>query len=229
MNAEFVLRLLKDAGEGPVSASQFSEEASSKSVERNLSELVRSGFVSRSGDLFEVSAQQKLSLAVLAMQGGADVEKVCGALGWEEFEDFAAFALEQNGFETWKHFRFKFGKKRYEIDVVGVRQPLVLSVECKHWRQGWKRAAITEAVVRQVERTKSLAQLLPEPKDRLRLAGWREASFMPIVVTLYDAPLRICGGVPVVPVFYLNSFLGEMGSHVDELTSFPMAKTSRLV
>ena len=229
MNGEFILKLLKDTVEGPVRTSQLSDEPNARYVERNLLKLVKNGLVSRNEDTFETSAKQKLDLAVLAIREGVDVEQVCGAFGWEEFEDFAAFALEQNGFETRKHFRFKFGGKRYEIDVVGLKEPLVLSVECKHWRQSWKKAAIADAVTRQVERTRALVVSFPEPKDRLKLAIWKEANFVPILVTLSDTPLRMRDGVPIVPVFYFNSFLDEMGSHMGELSSFSTVKATRLV
>ena len=228
MNLYLILKILRGTLEGPISASLLSEEMPTKTVEQDIPELLRNGLVTKVGDAFETSERQKLSLAILAIKEGSDVERVCKVLGWREFEDFVAFALNQNGFKVEKHFRFNGVGRRYEIDVVGLKEPLVLSIECKHWRINWRRAAIVDAVRMQVERTRALAQSLPEPKDRLRLARWREVRFIPMVLTLSDTPLKIFEKVPIVPIFYFNGFLDEMRSCMDELAAFSMTKTTRM-
>ncbi len=228
MNLDLILRVLRGTLEGSASMSRFSEEMRVEAVEQDFAELLRDGLVTRVGDGFETSERQRLSLAVLAVRGGADVERVCKALGWREFEDFVGFALDQNGFAVEKHFRFRGAGKRYEVDVVGLREPLMLSVECKHWKQSWKRGATMDIVRRQIERTRALAKSLPEPKDRLRIARWKEVKLIPIISTLSDAPLKIYEGVPVVPIFYFNSFLAEMNTCMNELTAFSVAKTVKI-
>lgn len=230
MNIDLLLTLLRNTLIGPVSMNLLSEETHIpvRIIEQNMRELSRNSLVTKINDKLETSGKQKLSLAVFAIKEGADVERVCKTLGWREFEDLVALALDQNGFEVEKHFRFKKAGKRYEIDVVGLKEPLVLSVECKHWKQSWKRAATIDTVRMQVERTKALAQSLPEPKDRLGIAKWKEVRFMPLVLTLSNTPLKIYEKVPIVPIFYFNSFLDEMKAYMDELTAFSMPKTTRI-
>jgi hypothetical protein len=68
-------------------------------------------------------------------------------------------------------------------------------------------------------------QVLPDPKDRLGIAKWRETKFMPLVLTLSDTPLKIYEGVPVIPVFHFNSFLNEIQTHINEMTFFSIKET----
>jgi len=230
MNIDLLLALLRSTLGGPVSVGLLSEETRMPAgvVKQNLLGLARKGLVTTiDGKEFETSGEQRLSLAVLALREGADMERVCKALGWREFEDLVALALDQKEFEVKKHFRFK-RSRRYEIDVVGLKEPLVLSVECKHWKRSWRRAATIDAVRAQVDRTRALAQSLPEPRDRLGVARWGEVRFMPLVLTLSNTPLKICDGVPVVPIFHFNSFLNEMKTYMDELMTFSAAKPNKI-
>jgi len=231
MNVDLLLVLLRSTIDGSVSVSSLAEETRMPVgvVKQNLLGLAKKGLVTYIDERgFEVSGEQRLGLALFALGEGADVERVCKALGWREFEDLAAIALEHNGFKTKKHFRFKTSGKRFEVDVVGLREPLALSVECKHWRRSWVRAATVDAVRTHVKRTEALAHFLPEPKDRLGVARWREVRVMPLVLTLSKTPLKIYDGVPVVPIFYFNNFLNEMQTYMDGLMFFPMVKPSRI-
>jgi Holliday junction resolvase-like predicted endonuclease len=170
---------------------------------------------------------QRLNFAVYALREGADLERVCRALGWKEFEDLTALVLDKNEYRVVKHFRFKGVGRRYEIDVLGLKEPIILCVECKRWRQSWRRAATVEVVKKQAERTKALAKCLPEPKDRLRVAKWKEINIMSLVVVLSDTPIKMFDGFPVIPIFNFNSFLNEMQAYMDELTLLKVTQKSQ--
>jgi hypothetical protein len=58
------------------------------------------------GDIFEINSDGRLKLATCILQEGGDIERVCKALGWREFEDLTVLILDQNEFNTKKHFRF---------------------------------------------------------------------------------------------------------------------------
>ena len=79
----------------------------------------------------------------------------------------------------------------------------------------------------QVQRTKALAQYIPEPKDRLRIAEWRKLNIIPIVLTLSNTPVKIFEGVPIIPVFY-NSFFNDIQRHIDELMVLSKLKPVKL-
>ena len=223
MNIDLLIALLKSTLNCSVSTRFLANEIRLpvRIVEKTLLSLAKNNLVtSINRKEVKVSEDQRLKLVIFTLKEGADVERVCSALGWKEFEDLVALILEHNGYRVSKHFRFKAPTRRYEIDVIGVEDPFVLSVECKHWKYSWRRAATIDAVKKQVERTKALAQYLPEPKDRLGIAKWEKTKYMPLVSTLPNTPVRAFNGVPVIPIFYLNSFLNEVEKHIDEFTIF---------
>ena len=227
MNIDLLLSFLKNTLNGPISISLLADETrTSKTVIRQtILHLAQSGFITNmEGDEFSIIGNERLNLAVLAIREGADVERVSKVLGWSEFEDLVALILEQHGFNVKKHFRLKASGKRYEIDVIGLKEPFALSVECKHWKRSWRRAATIEVINVQRERTKALIQSIPEPKDRLKISKWREVKVIPLILTLSDTPLKLYEGTAVVPIFHFNSFLNEMQHYMDELIILSSAK-----
>jgi Holliday junction resolvase-like predicted endonuclease len=229
MNVNLLLALLKTSLGGPVNVAILSEETQMpvKVIEQDLLSLARNDLITGiKGQEIELSEENRLNLAVFSLEEGADIEKVCRVLGWDEFEDLVARVLEQNNYRTQKHFRFKGLKRRYEIDVIGLNEPIVLSVECKRWNRSG-RAAMVDVVRMQVERTVSLARYLPEPRDRLGVARWREVKFIPLVLILSNTSFKISDGVPIIPIFHLNSFLNEMQAYNDKLIFF-QGETNKL-
>ncbi len=221
MNIDLLLTLLRETLSSSVTINALSDVTgiSIQNIRRDMLNLAENHLVTNiNGREVRVLNEQRLNLAIFSLREGADIERVCRALGWREFEDLTALALEQNGYGVKKHFRFKGSNRRYEIDVVGLKEPLILSVECKHWRRSG-RAATVNAIRMQVERTKSLAQYV-KPIDRLGVAEWREVKLLPLVLTLSDTVLKIFNGVPVVPIFNLNSFLNEMQAYPDKIMFF---------
>ncbi len=156
-----------------------------------------------------VSANQRLDLAVLALQQGVDIERVCQSLGWQAFEDLVALMLEANGFSTQKHYRFKTSRRRFEIDVLGLKKPLVLLIECKRWARSWQRSATMKIVEQQLTRTTAFVNDLPAARRPRELRGWREAWVLPLVLTLSETPVKTYQQVPVIPIFYFHAFLLE--------------------
>jgi Holliday junction resolvase-like predicted endonuclease len=156
-----------------------------------------------------ISSTQRLDLAILAIKWGVDVERVCHVLGWQEFEDLVALVLEVNDFSTQKHFRFKNQDRRFEIDVLGVKKPLVFLVECKRWTRSWQRSATMKIVEKQIKRTEALLNSFQEVRGRLELDGWRDVWLLPLILTLSETPLKTYKKVPVIPIFYFHTFVTE--------------------
>ena len=176
-------------------------------IETDLERLVTSNLLSVIGDKVSVENEQRIALAIEAFKGGADPERVCRKLNWKEFEEVAMIALDSNGYSTSKHFVFKHGKMRREIDLVGVKGKLVLCVDCKHWMYGWHRSRMTTAVRQQVERTKALAAEASNVTKRLNLPHLTRFTFLPLLVTLADVASRTIQNVPVVPILRMGTFL----------------------
>ena len=107
-------------------------------LNRVLKKLSNTGIIKLKDEVIEASSGQRVGMAIHALKFGADFEGACKALGWVEFENVAAVALEAHGFEVRRRFHFKGAGRRWEIDLIGCRKPLMVCVDCKHWLHGWK-------------------------------------------------------------------------------------------
>jgi Holliday junction resolvase-like predicted endonuclease len=185
-----------------------------------LKQLPNIGLISYGDGLVKVSSSQRVKIAVRAVELGADLERACGVLEWNEFEEIAAKAFEANDYVVKKRFRFKWAGRRSEIDVLGCKQPLVACVDCKHWRRGWRRSAIMRVVEAQVQRTQALAEGLPSLREKAGLVNWKEAVLVPMVLSLVPSPFKFYNKVPIVPVLQLPNFLNELSPNISDLTHF---------
>ncbi|MGB9960123.1 MAG: restriction endonuclease [Candidatus Bathyarchaeales archaeon] len=184
-----------------------------------LKKLEKEGLIYLHNNLLKADSFQRLKLAVYAAQLGADLEHVCSFLGWREFEQVVVMAFERNGYEVVENFRFKHAGRRWEIDVVGWKKPLVVCVDCKHWRRGLYPSALKKIVERQVERSFAFSASL-KAFERFGFASWDKAKVVPAVLSLVPSRFKFYGGVPVIPVFQLQDFLAQLPVHVDELKFF---------
>ena len=168
----------------------------------------------------EADSENRLKLAVKAVSLGADVEVVSGFLGWQEFESIAATALRNNGYAILQNLRFKHAARKWEIDVVGCRKPLVVCVDCKDWHHGLSPSAMRRIVESQVERARELADALPNVSIGIECAKWSKAKFVPAVLVLLPNRFKFCDGVPIVPVLQLQDFLSQLPLELDSVKYF---------
>ncbi len=216
-----LVSLLKLTREGPVSKSLVSKHARVPGpvADEMLEKIAREDLVQLRSNVVETSSNQRVKIAVRAIQLGADFEKACRALRWDEFENITATAFSANAFTTTKRFRFKHAGRRWEIDVIGCKEPIVACVDCKHWRHGWTKSASIKAAEAQMERTEALAGVLPKHQE-LELNNWRRAILIPVILSLVRAPLKFYKNTPVVPILQLQNFLTELPAHVNTLKHF---------
>ncbi len=172
-------------------------------------------------DRIELDSCARLKVAVRAISLGADVEHVSDLLCWQEFEEIAAFALKSNGYMVQNNVRFKRAGKRWEIDVVGCKKPLVLCVDCKHWQHAITPSTIRKMVNEQTERTTALAASLPNLKLKLECTKWEKAKFIPSVLSLIPSAFKFYNKVPVVPVLQLPDCVTKLPAHVEPLKHIP--------
>ena len=178
------------------------------------------GLIECENGKIEVSSNQRVKLAIHAINHGTDIERVCKVLEWIEFENFAATAFETNNFAVKRRFRFKASGRRWEIDVLAYSEPIVVCVDCKRWRRGWGNSAIRKIVELQAQRTDVLAKALFFLQRRIGLDGWRQAILFPAIISLFSGPVKFYKKVPVVPILQLQNFLDEFQGHITELTHF---------
>jgi Holliday junction resolvase-like predicted endonuclease len=219
---DLLISLLKLTKNGHVLIENVKSDAkTTSSIVRNLLEKLQNEcLVYLNQDTVEADGYSRLKIAVKAIGMGADVEYVSNMLSWQEFEDIAAVALERNGYIAAKNVRFKHAARKWEIDVVGCRKPLVICVDCKHWRRGTAPSAVRRITEAQVERTRALADALPNVSLELECAKWDRAKFVPAILTLMPVSFKFYDKVPIVPVLQLQDFLCQVPAYTEELKYF---------
>lgn len=203
--------VLKATREGLASVSQVVEESGAprQVVARQLQRLREEHLVDLPGGLVRVDGERRLRLLRRAVSKGGDLEETSKLLEWGEFERLVAGIAEECSFSTALNLRFKQGKKRWQVDLVAMKEPLVLCIDCKHLRSR-QAAVLRRAAGLNAQRAKGLAEELPRLGRRLSAETWRRATVMPVMVTLRPAPWRTYEAMPIVPINQLNNFLGRV-------------------
>ena len=222
VSCEVIISILKISKGEPVSHELVKKEAKVplETTERLLQTLQRDGLVYLLHGFLQTNNLQRVSLALRALELGADYERVSGFLEWREFESLAAVALEMHGYAVAHNMRFRQGGRRWEMDIVGCRRPLVVCVDCKHWRHGLCPSKLRGVVDEQVKRTMAFSESLPNPTVRFECASWDEARFVPVVISLVPASFKFHEGTPIVPILQLQDFLTQLPMCMDSLKSF---------
>ncbi len=174
-----------------------------------------------------VILEDPISLVLELGARGHSVEDLMLALGWRDLEALCSKILELEGFATLRNFRFSSAGRRHEIDVVGLRKPYVVLVECKRWKRV-PRSKIEEAVERHVERVRALARSIDGTRLYPLVLHWGKALLAPVIATLLQGELLVHGGVPIAPVYKLAGLLRELDSYADSLALFEFTARSLL-
>jgi Holliday junction resolvase-like predicted endonuclease len=219
---DLIISLLKLTTNGSVSRESINKDAKIPSAValKLLRQLQTDGMVYLRGNNVEVDTNNRLKLAVKAATLGADIEHVSDMLCWQEFEDITAIALEKNDYIITKNMHFKHGGRRWEIDVVGCKKPLVICIDCKHWHHGMSPAALKKIAEAQIERTRALSESLPNISLEIECAKWSKAKFVPAVLALIPCSFKFYDMVPIVPVLQLQDFLSQLPAYTESLKYF---------
>lgn len=222
IKTDVLISLLKHTNNGPAVTEIVAREANVSALVANdvLRGLREVGLIECENEQIELSSNQRVKLAIHAINQGTDVERVCKVLEWKEFENFAAQAFEKNNFVTQRNFRFKAVQRRWEIDVLAYCEPIIVCVDCKRWRRGWGNSAITRVAAAQSQRTEVLANSLHFLQQKIGLVNWKQAILFPVILSLFPGPVKFYNRVPVVPILQLQNFVDEFQGHTTELTHF---------
>jgi hypothetical protein len=163
-----------------------------------------------------LTPKSRLKLAFLLIKAGVDIEHVAKYLDWKEFEAFTRDILLFHEFQVYSRVRFKSSKKkRYELDLLALRNPIILCIDCKHWNsRAGKKHALKKAVEKQVERTiafskdADLSKFCIERNDGLFL--------MPLLISWLVEDIKTHQNVPIVPIFQLSFFLNQLDVYMNE-------------
>jgi Holliday junction resolvase-like predicted endonuclease len=218
-----LISLLKLTKEGPILIEDVNKDARIPSIvsSKLLDKLQNENLIYLKSTSVEVDSNSRLKIAVKAAALGADIEHISDLLCWQEFEEIAAMALKNNGYIVQNNVRFKHEGKRWEIDVVGCKKPIVVCIDCKHWQRAFASSALKRIIDLQAQRTRALAESLPNIALKLECAKWEKAKFIPAVLSLIPSAFKFYDKVPVVPVLQLQDFICQLPAYTEELRFYP--------
>jgi Holliday junction resolvase-like predicted endonuclease len=219
---DLIISILKLTVNGSVSREGINKDAkiASDIALKLLRRLQNDDMVYLRDNIVEADESRRLKLAVKAVALGADIERISDFLRWQEFEDIVAIALERNGYVVAENVRFKCVGRKWEIDVVGCKKPLVICIDCKHWCHGMSSSALKKIAETQVERTRALSESLPNISLKIECAKWDKAKLVPAILVLIPGSFKFYDKVPIVPVLQLQDFLSQLPANTESLKYF---------
>jgi Holliday junction resolvase-like predicted endonuclease len=221
---DILIALLENTQKKPVDANALREtvRVTDEAYEDYMAHLASNGLIDEEKETITASLDQRLELAIRAVQSGGDLERVSRALGWLEFEEIVARIFEENGYDVKRRFRFQADGRRWEIDVLATRRPLIVCAECKHWAKGLGSTTARRIAETHLEKVATLSRNARGLQGRMGIDGWGQATMMPMALSLQPARERVYRRIPVVSVYGLPGFLSEFEAQMDWLASFPV-------
>ncbi len=174
-----------------------------------------------------VNVSHRLNIAIEAVNLGADMERVSRLLTWQEFEEISKESLESTGFKTRRHTVFKWLTRRYEIDLLGMKEPIIIVADCKRWRRN-QASRLNAAANEQLLRTEAFQRFLPEHLHQFGLQTWRSIQLIPAIIEIATREATLFDGVPIVPVLKLRSFLDQIDPFVPGLMILKVDSSRRI-
>lgn len=170
-----------------------------------------------------IDREKRIDLAMLITEKGVEIAEVVKLMTWKDFEGLIASILSENNFACTESFRRRGTSevKGMEIDVIGIRGNMALSVDAKMWSvRGGKASALRTAAEKQKERTFRLTSQLAQLSKKIPSMMKGRYTIIPVMVTWLVEEVELHEGVPVVPVFKLNSFIQDFEMYEDLVVSY---------
>jgi len=202
------LRLSQDGNRvliADIASSARSTESFARKVLRNVLSELDDNWIS-------LSPGFRIKLALDIARAGR-LGDSARALTWQEFEKFAEICLEEAGFRTEKNVRAKGNGRAWQLDVVGVRGDLVVTMDCKHWNTPGHLSRFRLAAEHQRTATQ---HLLARPVEKVT-QGDKERQALPLILALSEPPAQSSEGVVLVSVEKLPSFLSGVTPYDENL------------
>jgi Holliday junction resolvase-like predicted endonuclease len=212
LHPELQLRILKLTHEGgKADLHQLAKEIniSTNDLQTEMEFLRESDLISEVNGVIGQDGRQRMALAGQLIRNGLDPKRVSRYLSWQEFEDFGANSLEENGFRTVKHLVFKIQMGRREIDLLAWSDTFLLAVDCKHWLRGLGGSQAQKIAQAQIARATALAEKVDLLK-RYGVERVEKRNILPIVLTLNEPREVIVEGIPIVSVSKMAGFLHDV-------------------
>ena len=152
-----------------------------------------------------ISPRLRVNLALETARGGR-LKEAAQFLKWQEFEKFGEECLEEAGFRTERNVRVKGEGRGWQIDLVGFRGELVISIDCKHWNTPSYISRFKLAAEHQRHATLHLLATVKEGRQGLA-----------VILTLREPPARLSEEAVLVSVEKFPSFLSDVTPYSENL------------
>ena len=152
-----------------------------------------------------------------------DIGQLSTIIDFEGFEALVAEILRLNNYYTINNFRFTDkssfkspnSQKRYEVDIIGIKNKYLLLIDAKKWNRKDSFSAMNKAGNLQVQRAKALKNNISILSNLLNEIGikqkFEKVIFIPFMVSLENNFVKLNeNNVPFVSIYQLNSFLHEL-------------------
>lgn len=186
------------------------------------------GILKLDTDFVHIPKPAKMMLVREAIELGISLDQIIETLHWREFENFCLMVLDHHDFSTVQNFHFTLIKKRWEIDVIGMKDQLIFAIDAKKWKTGHA-GALKTMVKNQINRVKDFSKAITRRKYRqkLNLYNWKKARVIPMLVTSKMYEIKIFKYMPIVPFFKLNEFLTDFHRYSELVLHFPVDFSSQ--
>jgi hypothetical protein len=184
-------------------------------VERILGQLLKPEDSSNA----RLTVSARFKLAFEAVKRGA-LQQVARALTWQEFEVFSEECLQSVGFDTHKGVIVKDDSRRWQIDVIAKKGPMILAVDCKHWESPAYGSKLSKAAEHQKLAVQALFRQMTATGELRR----EEVLGLPVILTLFEPPSHLANGAVAVSVEQFADFLEGISPYSSELP-FILAQT----
>jgi len=144
------------------------------------------------------------------------IEKFLEENDWRYFEDFVMEIFEKHDYNTIKHFRFK-GTSRREIDVLAWNEHRIFIIECKRWKKHRPKTFHLKEAAKKVIDYLNDFKTVYSKSIATKFGDTNNKEIIPIIVTLYEEPIKIFENVLIVPLWKLNSLLLNLDEILDNL------------
>jgi hypothetical protein len=166
---------------------------------------------------------QRISLAKKAVEHGAPLGSIVEYMTWKDFEGFVASILSAHQYQCVESFRRRGTSAMHgmEIDVIGVKGNTLVAIDAKLWGiRRSKASALKLAAEKQKIRTNELSNELHKLARKMGGLQKKEYQLFPVIVTWLVEDVELHEGVPVVPIFKLNSFILDLYKYEDLIATF---------
>jgi len=154
----------------------------------------------------------RFKLAFEAVRHGG-LQQVARALTWQEFEAFTEECLQTVGFDTQKGLIVKDDSRRWQIDVIAKKSPMILAIDCKHWESPGYESKLSHAAEHQKLAVQALIQQMAARGE----VGREGLRALPMILTLFEPRSRMVDGVVAVAIEQFADFLEGVSPFSREL------------